>query len=966
MFRSGRPFFFPFAAVSGLVLGLAITLAGFVGVRYLERQKMQSDFSQSANNHLRAVKQGFEGVVYKLRTVAQLFAVVDSVSRTQFHDFAAPLLTRSSYIQALSFQRLISPSQRVAYEVEMRKQFPDFFIREMTGTDAEPGLASISSASAAFNSGNTPYRVVDYIEPMSGNEAAFGLNMANNPAQIEAIERARDTGLPSATNVYSLAQPRAYKWGLAILMPIYQRAAILNSVVDRRLAVTGYASVVLRVEEVVGKMLAKEDNDGSEGKVVLNVYASATPDPSRLVYRSVNQDGAAISGKSGSMLSAWLFQDQSASIAHRFDIAGKPWYMIAITPQVNVVRDHLGSLLVLIAGSLLSLFGASYMYVVTRRSLRIQRLIAVRMQQVQRANELMKEDNVARKRAELALQLCERAIEASAHAIIIISATLPDQPVEYVNPAFERITGYVGDEVIGRNISMLHRTDSDQAGIQEIRSALKEHRSANAIFRSYHKDGTLFWNDMYVAPVKDDADNVSHFVVALYDITEMKRYEAELEHQAQYDPLTGLVNRNVLSDRLSQAIAYGARYNYQVWVLFVDLDRFKFVNDTLGHNAGDKVLKKVATLLKTFTREGDTIARLGSDEFVLILPEGDDGAHGLSVKLIQRMMEAIERPLEIEGKNFFLTCSVGVAVYPNDGQEAEILLKHADIAMYRAKELGNNNYQFYTAKMNERALERLRIEGDLRSALDRNEFILHYQPQIDLRTGQIIGMEALIRWVHPTLGLVSPARFIDLAEETGLIVQIGAWVLRTACEYTKALQSQGLGYLRISVNLSVRQFYQHNLVESVAKMLDETGLAPRYLELELTESLVMTDVQLAVSILQHLKLVGVKLSIDDFGTGYSSLAYLKRFPIDALKIDQSFVRDITRDQDDAAIVASIISLAHNLRLQVIAEGVETREQLSYLQLHHCDEVQGYYFSPGITGEAFETMLREGKSLSSIA
>jgi EAL domain-containing protein (putative c-di-GMP-specific phosphodiesterase class I) len=301
-------------------------------------------------------------------------------------------------------------------------------------------------------------------------------------------------------------------------------------------------------------------------------------------------------------------------------------------------------------------------------------------------------------------------------------------------------------------------------------------------------------------------------------------------------------------------------------------------------------------------------------------------------------------------------------VYPNDGQDPESLLKHADIAMYRAKEMGNNNYQFYTAEMNERALERLRIEGDLRSALERNEFVLHYQPQVDFRTGRIVGMEALIRWIHPKLGVISPTRFIDLAEETGLIVQIGAWVLRTACEQNKAFQRKGLGYLRVSVNLSVRQFYQQNLVESVIKVLDETGLAPHYLEIELTESLVMTDVQLAVGILEHLKTVGVQLSIDDFGTGYSSLAYLKRFPIDALKIDQSFVRDITRDQDDAAIVASIISLAHNLRLQVIAEGVETREQLSYLQRHRCDEMQGFYFSPAVPAEEIETMLREGKTL----
>jgi diguanylate cyclase (GGDEF)-like protein/PAS domain S-box-containing protein len=943
MFRSGRTFFLPIAAISGLVLGLAVTLAGFVGVRYLEHQKMQADFRQSANIHLRTVVHGFEEVEYKLRTVTQLFAVVDSVSREQFHDFVEPLLSRSPYIQALSFQRLISPAQRPAFEAEMRKRYPDFLIREIV--DARTDAGSLKA----------PSRIVDYIEPMSGNEAAFGLNITNNPAQEDAIERARDTGLPSSTRVYGFTQPRAYKWGFVILMPVYQRGAVLATVEDRRRAVIGYTSAVMRADDLVGKILLMKDSEPL-AKVLLSVYANATPNASSLVYRSGSHDAAS----SLNMFSTWLFQDTPETIARNFDVAGKPWYIVATTPQSGFAENHLGSLLVLIVGSLLSLIGTSYMYVLATRSRRIERLVDVRTQQVRLATELMKEDSVARKRAEQALQLCERAIEASAHAIIITSASLPDHPVEYVNPAFQLITGYTAEEMIGRNIDVLYGDDDEQAGLEEIRSALREQRSANAIFRSYHKDGTLFWNDMYVAPVKDGADKVTHFVTALYDITEMKRYEAELEHQARHHTLTGLVNRNVLRDRLSQAIVYGARYNHQVWVLFVDLDRFKFVNDTLGHNAGDQLLKKVAVLLKSFTREADTIARLGSDEFVLILPERRE--EELGVKLIQQIMETIARPLQIEGHDFFLTCSVGVAVYPNDGQDPESLLKHADIAMYRAKEMGNNNYQFYTAEMNERALERLRIEGDLRSALERNEFVLHYQPQVDFRTGRIVGMEALIRWIHPKLGVISPTRFIDLAEETGLIVQIGAWVLRTACEQNKAFQRKGLGYLRVSVNLSVRQFYQQNLVESVIKVLNETGLAPHYLEIELTESLVMTDVQLAVGILEHLKTVGVQLSIDDFGTGYSSLAYLKRFPIDALKIDQSFVRDITRDQDDAAIVASIISLAHNLRLQVIAEGVETREQLSYLQRHRCDEMQGFYFSPAVPAEEIETMLREGKTL----
>jgi EAL domain-containing protein (putative c-di-GMP-specific phosphodiesterase class I) len=351
---------------------------------------------------------------------------------------------------------------------------------------------------------------------------------------------------------------------------------------------------------------------------------------------------------------------------------------------------------------------------------------------------------------------------------------------------------------------------------------------------------------------------------------------------------------------------------------------------------------------------------MGGDEFVLILPERIDS--GLSTGIIQRIMDGIAQPLTIEGHEFFISSSVGVAVYPTDGATPEELIKHADIAMYRAKETGRNNFQFYTSAMNERALERLRIEGDLRNALEREDFVLHYQPQVDLRTGKIVGVEALIRWEHPELGMIPPMRFIGLAEETGLIVPIGAWVIRTACMQNKAWQASGLGYLRMSVNLSSRQFAQQDLLESIALALQEAELAPEYLEIELTESLVMADVDHAIGILRELKALGVKLSIDDFGTGYSSLSYLKRFPIDVLKIDRSFVNDITTDPDDAAIVASIISLAHSLRLTVIAEGVETEAQLAYLQQHDCDQIQGYFFSRPVTAQALESMLQDSKRL----
>jgi EAL domain-containing protein (putative c-di-GMP-specific phosphodiesterase class I) len=345
---------------------------------------------------------------------------------------------------------------------------------------------------------------------------------------------------------------------------------------------------------------------------------------------------------------------------------------------------------------------------------------------------------------------------------------------------------------------------------------------------------------------------------------------------------------------------------------------------------------------------------------VVILSEHHD--EPLSPEIVQRVMDSVAQPVMLGTKEFFVTCSIGVAVYPSEGTPADSLIEHADIAMYSAKKMGRNNFQFYTPAMNEESLERVRIESALRNALERNEFVLHYQPQVDLKTGQIVGMEALIRWKHPELGMVPPGRFIGIAEETGLIVQIGAWVMRTACAQNKAWQDAGLGRLRVAVNLSARQFGAADLVASLESVLADTMLDPDCLEIELTESLFMSEVTPAVDLLHRMKSLGVNLSIDDFGTGYSSLSYLSRFPIDVLKIDRSFVADITSDANDAAIVTSIIALAHNLKLAVIAEGVETLEQLDYLRSHGCDEMQGYFFSKPLAAEEFEQLLVQRKAL----
>lgn len=449
-------------------------------------------------------------------------------------------------------------------------------------------------------------------------------------------------------------------------------------------------------------------------------------------------------------------------------------------------------------------------------------------------------------------------------------------------------------------------------------------------------------------------------VVIVRDISERKRLETKIHFQATHDTLTGLPNRNLLRERLQNAIANASRFEHSVWVMFIDLDRFKSINDTLGHKAGDIFLQSVATRLQNEVREVDTVSRLGGDEFVLVLPGTFDG--GVSSATAKRFMKIVSEPIMIEEREFHLSCSVGVAVYPEDGTTPELLIERADIAMYRAKESGRNTFQFFTAAMNERLVERLRLEADLRKAIERNELVLHYQPQVDLVSGQIVGVEALIRWQHPQLGMVSPLRFIPVAEETGLIGPIGDWVIRTAVAQNMAWQCSGYGQLRLAVNLSAYQFEQPELVESIAAVLQEHAMESHQLEIELTESMVMKDVESAIGVLRNLKALGVKLSIDDFGTGYSSLSYLKRFPIDVLKIDQSFVRDIAVNSDDAAIVLAIISLAHSLRLRVIAEGVETASQLDFLRHHGCDEIQGYHFSRPLPAAELGQLLLQGKRL----
>jgi len=572
----------------------------------------------------------------------------------------------------------------------------------------------------------------------------------------------------------------------------------------------------------------------------------------------------------------------------------------------------------------------------------------------------VKEDTTLLREMAQALSIREQALASSSNGIMITRSGAEDHSIVYVNPAFERITGYRADEVIGREGRFLVREDLAQPGLNEIRSALHEKRAGHAVLRNYRKDGTLFWNELHIAPISDlSRHETTHFVSVINDVSERIHYQQAIEHQATHDNLTGLANRTLLHDRISQAIAFGRRSGRSVAVMLLDLDHFKHVNDAYGHSAGDDLLKEVAARLRVCVRESDTVARLGGDEFVIVLVDlvQPEDVEGIAAKIT----ESLAQPIAIGEREAYVGASIGISIYPRDGEHGETLLRNADMAMYRVKEHGRNSVRLFSPEMATMAIERVDMEGALRRAIDRKELLLHYQPKVDLATRRIVGAEALVRWQHPQIGLVHPNEFIPLAEDTGLVVPLGAWVMREAFRQQAAWQAAGLPPIKLAINLSARQFRLENLPEIVEGALHETGAAADAFIFELTESMVMQDAERALSVMHALKQLGIALSLDDFGTGYSSLSYLRRFPIDEVKIDRSFVRDLHHDPDDAAIAAAVVALARSLGLRVVAEGVELESQVLVLERLGCGQVQGFFFGRPLSVEDFEERLRREAS-----
>jgi diguanylate cyclase (GGDEF)-like protein/PAS domain S-box-containing protein len=534
--------------------------------------------------------------------------------------------------------------------------------------------------------------------------------------------------------------------------------------------------------------------------------------------------------------------------------------------------------------------------------------------------------------------------------------------ITYLNLVAESMTGWPREEAIGKPLAEVFQIidgATRKTARDPMEMAVAQNRTVGLTV-----DCVLIRRDAYesaiedsAAPIHDRAGRVIGAVIVFHDVSAARAMSQQMTHSAQHDVVTNLPNRMLLNDRISQSISLARRQNRPLAVLFLDLDRFKYINDSLGHAVGDQLLQSVSNRLVAGVRNSDTVSRQGGDEFVILLSEishPEDAATSA-----RKILLSLSVSHSIEGHDLDITGSIGISIYPGDGEDAEALIKNADRAMYHAKESGRNNFQFFKPEMNLQALERQSLEGSLRHALERGEFLLHYQPKVNLFTGQITGAEALIRWQHPDRGLVSPAQFMPIAEDCGLILPIGRWVLREACKQAREWQDAGLPFKRVSVNVSATEFRAKTFLENVGTILRETGLKARCLDLELTEGVLMQNAKSTASVLQELKSMGMHLAVDDFGTGYSSLSYLRQFPIDVLKIDQSFVRQISEDPNDSIIVRAIIDMGKNLKQRVIAEGIETQEQLALLQSWRCTEGQGYLFSRPVPAAQFAQLLQLG-------
>ncbi|WP_188705545.1 bifunctional diguanylate cyclase/phosphodiesterase [Silvimonas iriomotensis] len=1056
MFRSRGLFAFPYAALFALLAGLSVTALLFLAVGQLEYDRVSLDFRQQANERVFAVRDGLDDMAQVLVVINQLFVTVDTpVTREQFHVFSRPLLARYPYVQALNFHRVILDSDRAAYEAQMRKTWPGFTITRLQNGKVEP-------------SPRRPiYTVVDYLEPLAGNEAALGLDVTGNLAERSALANALATGRPASTGLLQLAQGRQSamsRLGFVMLMPVYARNAPPGS------PPIGDTAAVFRAEGLFKTLLDGAGEYDPKTHVDLSIYAGRTADERNLAYRIGSPPPVA---PTQGWLPAWLSPHSTEVSASTFTVAGQSWYVVVYAPMPFFV-NHVGSLMTLLGGVLLSLLATAWLWRQSMQAVEIRRLVDKRTAALKHANAELMADITERMRVERLLADREREFRALAenspdavcrygrggeilymnshlHQILgkttddpneripperfpgnsqktflktlrkVIAMGTDDEVELVIQPPFEVPRTYHillvaerdadgsvrGALTIGRDITEFKRVQAQLMAHEQDFRTLAEN-SPDLIVRYDHDTRRLYANQafadatgqllsdvvnkpvtegsvlrnpdafnatlanvletgladvidvefgqplktwqMRLNPEFDPQGNVVSVLAVGRDITELLAYRQKIHSLAFYDVLTGLPNRALFNDRIAQALVTAQRNSDKVGVMMLDLDRFKTINDTLGHSAGDDLLCETALRLKSCVRASDTVARLGGDEFILVLP-GIREETRLS-SLASHILGRLAAPMTLEGRELVVTGSIGIAVYPQDGNLAETLVKNADGALYDAKAKGRNNFQFYSREISQRDHERLGLETDLRRSMARGELMVYYQPKFDFSSGEVIGAEALLRWHHPERGWVAPDSFIGIAEDTGLIIEIGEYVLLDACKVAVEWNRSHTRELHVAVNISPRQVQQADIGATVRKALTATGCAPRWLELEMTESLLLKDHAATRSTLETIYAMGVNIAVDDFGTGYSALSYLTHFPITTLKIDSSFIKDVIHKPSSAVLVQSIIAMAHGMGMRVVAEGVETAEQAGWLKAIGCDMGQGYHWGKAVPAAEF--------------
>ena len=827
-------------------------------------------------------------------------------------------LTRATTQANLVNERLegaLSSTYALATVLRQYNYTPDYawmepFARELLRY--HPGVSNVQFS---------PGGVTRFVVPLAGNEKAIGNNLLlNSKRNKEALQAVASRQLTMA-GPFELVQGGM---GVVGRLPIFVGDGKDND------AFWGFAVALVRVDD----MLRAADIDS----LVRTGYDYS-------VWRNHPDTGKPhVFAKSGPEV-------LPEGVTLPFKIANGSW-QLTIAPRdgwtAGVTWEFRWKLLLAFA---FSATAGYFCFFMLRQPVILRAAVHRRTLALTQANLDLDRENQQRAEAQSRLKLSDDVIEASAESIMITDA---DQRIIRVNRAFKDMTGYRDEEVLGRSPSLLNSGRHDAAFFHRMFETLKREGSWQGEVWNRRKNAEVFPQWMGISALTDPNGIVTHYVSIGADITERKDAEERIHYLAHYDTLTGLPNRLLLRDRFQQAIALSDRNQTKVALLSIDLDRFKVINDTMGHQVGDELLRQVVGRLKSSLRSSDTISRQGGDEFIIVTQ--DHAGANIAATIARNIQESLAHPFEVSGQEIRISASIGIALYPEDGKDFDTLIKKCDIAMYHAKESGRATHRFFTEELNVDASDRMQLERELRRAIDRQEFLLYFQPQVSLDTGKVTGAEALVRWSHPEKGLVPPGRFIPLAEETGLIVALDNWVLREACRQAKAWVDEGLPKLTISVNFSGMQFRQTDLVERVRSVLEETGHPAEYLEVELTESVLIHDVENVLATISRLKGLGIRLAIDDFGTGYSSLAYLKRFSVDKLKIDQSFVRGAS--PEDAAIVSAVIQLGHSLNLKTIAEGAETLEQVQELVDKGCGEVQGYYFSKPLPVDQFAEFLRQ--------